>query len=834
MRFTTIFLCILFVFIGSVVAQEEESLTLEGLNDTVEIFWDDWGVPHIYASNVYDLAFAQGYIQAMDRWWQMEFSRHIAAGRLQELTGYNPSLMGTDVYLRTLGIYETARLEYETNYSQHSLFIIEAFADGVNAYISSHTPNELALEYRLLSIIGVEPEIYPWTPVDSIAWGKVMALQLGGNMDVEELLSSILTVITPEMLQDYLPEYPYDSKPSILLPEDLPITQAPLTSRQVDTVGIRGLDITPIGGYDPELAANYMPFGDGIGIGSNNWVASGEITETGLPLMANDMHLGIQMPSIWYEIGLHCTPVSEDCPYNVVGFAFSSSPLIVAGHNDRISWAFTNVGPDTQDLYQIRVNPDNDLQYEWDGEWRDMTVREETIRFGDDTDPITFQVRITHLGPIINDTLEGFNNDNPLALRWTSLEPGELFTALIQMNAAQNWQEFREALTYWDAPSQNIIYADVDGNIGYQMPGRIPIRAPGHTGQLPVPGWTSEYEWRGYIPFDYLPRIFNPERGWIASANQRVVPPAYYDYLQQELGDEFGADSNFTIHLETAYGYRGNRINTLLEDLKPHSIQTFMQMHGDNYDGSAAEILPYLADLTIEDAELATIRDWLLTWDYHMDMDSAQAVLYAHFWSRLANNIFNDQFQGVYRASGTNNELWAVYQLLQEPDNIWWDNIETDDIETPQDILLQSLQEAYDYAVETLGEDYTAWRWGAIHTTTFVSNPIGASGMTALEQQVNRGPVETAGTNNAINATSWRIGALDFSVRAGPSERVIYDLSDWSNSRSIHTTGQSGHPSNPHYDDMIDPWRNIEYRIMLWTREQVEAAAVRKLTLTPQ
>ena len=835
MRYISVFLLILFLLVGSLTAQEgTETLTIEGLNDTVEIFWDDWGVPHIYASNTYDLAFAQGYVHTMDRWWQMEFSRHIAAGRVQELTGYNPSLMGTDLYLRTLGIYETARMEYETIYDEASLVVMEAFADGVNAYLNSHEPNELALEYRLLGIIGVQPEIYPWTPVDSIAWGKIMALQLGGNMDIEEVLASVSSILTPEMIADYLPEYPFGIKPSILLEEDLPITQAPLAAAPSgDTAGIRGVETTFIGGFDAEAASN-LPFGDGMGIGSNNWVASGDVTETGLPLMANDMHLSIQMPSIWYEIGLHCAPVSEECPYNVVGFAFSPTPLVTAGHNDSISWAFTNVGPDTQDLYQIRVNPENDLQYEWDGEWRDMTVREETLNFGDGTEPIHFQVRMTHFGPIVNDTLDGFNNESPMALRWTSLEPGQLFMALIKLNAAQNWEEFRAALTYWDAPSQNVIYADVEGNIGYQMPGRIPVRVAGHTGQYPVPGWTSDYEWLGYIPFDYLPRIYNPERGWIATANQRVVPPAYYDYLREELGGEFGEDANFTNHLETAYGYRGNRINTLLEELQPHTIETFMQIHGDNFDGSAAEIVPFLADVEIEDATLAEVRDWLLEWDYFMNMDSPQAALYGYFWSRLVANLYNDQFGDTHRASGGNNEWWSVYQLLQEPENVWWDDINTDDItETPQDILLISLQEAYELAVEALGEDYTAWRWGAIHTTTFVSNPIGASGMAALENQVNRGPVETGGTGSAVNATSWRPGAMDFTVRAGPSERVIYDLSDWSNSRSMHTTGESGHPSSPHYDDMIDPWRNIEYRIMLWTREQVEAAAVRELILAP-
>ncbi|MFW5691612.1 MAG: penicillin acylase family protein, partial [Chloroflexota bacterium] len=283
-----------------------------------------------------------------------------------------------------------------------------------------------------------------------------------------------------------------------------------------------------------------------------------------------------------------------------------------------------------------------------------------------------------------------------------------------------------------------------------------------------------------------------------------------------------------------AYGYRGDRINTLLEELQPHSVDSFRQMHGDNYDGSAAELVPFFAELNIEDATLADMRDWLLEWDYHMNIDSPQAAFWANVWVALAANIYNDQLEGFSSASGGNNEYWATYLLMQEPENRWWDDVTTADVtETRDDILLESLAAGYTAAVNALGEDRDTWRWGALHTTTFISNPLGLSGVAVFENQVNRGPAETGGTNIAVNATSWDPGNGDFTVGAGPSERVIYDLSNWDNSVSIHTTGQSGHPASEHYDDMIDPWRFVEYRAMPFSREAVEAAAVDRLVLNP-
>lgn len=836
LRLLLLVLLLLFVLPTTAQPAHDGELEIAGLNDTVEILRDEWGVPHIYASNSYDLFFAQGYTQAQDRWWQMEFSRHTARGSIQELTGRNDGLMGTDVFLRTLGFRDVAERELAETYGEEDIAILQAFADGVNAYILTNEPGDLAFEYTALGLQGIEIEIEPWTPVDTIIWGKVMALSLSGNQSRETLLSRIMAALDETLVDAWFPAWPYGEKPTIVMPEDIPLSEETLSAPAISdmmTAGIIGLETELVGGFtDEDMAQVGLPMGDNIG--SNNWVAHGDITESGMPLMANDMHLGLEMPSIWYEIGLHCQPVGEDCPYDVVGFTFAPSVAVTAGHNANIAWAHTNVGPDTQDLYQIRVNPENELQYEWDGEFRDMTLREEVLNFGDGSEPLTFQVRMTHLGPIINDSLDGFNNENPLALRWTALEPGTLLKAINLLNRAENWDDFREALSFWDTPSQNIIYADIEGNIGYQTPGNIPIRAAEHSGLLPVPGWMSDFEWLGYIPYDSLPRIWNPDRGFVATANQALVPLEFYDMLADELGDEFGEDANYQISQQWAYGYRGDRINTLLEELAPHNADTFAQIHGDNYDGSAAEIMPYLAELEIDDAEMAEMRDWLLEWDFQTHMDSAHAPLYANFWVRLMDNLYNDQLEGVTRAGGNGNYQWGTFLLMEEPDHAWWNDVTTEDTaETRDEILLRSFTEGVAATLELLGEDREAWRWGDIHTITFVSNPLGLSGVEFIENRVNRGPFAVSGTGNAVNAMGWSTSSGDFTTRSGPSERAIYDLSNWDNSLTIHPTGQSGRPDSPHYDDMIDPWRNIEYKPMLWSREQVEAAAVSTLVLTP-
>jgi penicillin amidase len=823
--------------------QLDGTFAVRGLSAPVEIIRDEWGVPHIYASTARDLFFAQGYAQAQDRWWQMEWFRHIGRGELQELTGESRAVMGNDLFIRTASWRYYAERDLAALDAQ-TLSYLQAFADGVNAYISGREGRELALEYSVLGVTGVRVDIRPWEPLDTLVWAKVMSWDLGGNMDAEEFLRDLGEAIGADKADAYEVDYPFGLKPTIIQPEDVAAMQeAGLLPASGAAAPQQRATLATSAPGPASLAGNFsadtgFAFGKGDGIGSNNWVVSGGKSATGAPLLANDPHLGIQMPSIWYEVGLHCQPVSEACPFNVRGLTFATNPGVIIGHNGTIAWGVTNVGWDTQDLFQITINPQNERQYRWNDSWRDMEVREEVIRYGDSAETTTIQVRVTHLGPIISDNardeegkLLGFNNERAYVLRWTAYETSTLMRAVFGINQAQTWEDFRAALRDWDAPSQNFVYADTSGNIGYQTPGRVPVRAPGHDGRLPIQADSDEDDWRGYVPYELLPTVQNPQRGYIATANQALVPLDYYELVRQALSPELGDDAHYTYGYQWSVGYRGQRIVEMLEASDQHSLASFRAIHGDNKFILAEEITPALVSLDLGES-LNGWRTWMLEgWDYQMHMDSPQAALFGAFWVALGKVLFGDELGNLSVGNASGNEMWLASTIFDDGESFWWDDVTTPERETREQTVARALQAAIDQVTKALGADRSAWRWGALHTATFVSNPLGASGIGFIENWFNRGPIPTSGGTEIVNATGW---GADLRVRAVPSMRMIVDLDDVSRSQIIHTTGQSGHNQDARYDNMIEPWRMIEYRPMLWTREQVEATARNRMTLTPQ
>ncbi|MDY6875049.1 MAG: penicillin acylase family protein [Chloroflexota bacterium] len=778
------------------------TIQVDGLQAETTIIRDSWGVPHIYASTTHDLFFAQGYVHAQDRFWQMEFWRRIGSGRLAEILG--ESGLDSDRFIRTLGWHRTAAQELG-QLDAETWVVLEAYAEGVNSYISTHR-GRLGLEFTILGFTGVEFEPEPWTPLNTLTWAKVMAWDLRGNMDDELVRAHIAARMGTSAVGVLVPPYP-DGYP-VIVPH-------PLAEASLQAV--------------PEAAFEGHVLGAGDDLGSNNWVVTGSRTETGTPFLANDPHLGIQMPSIWYEVGLHCEPVGLDCPYNVVGVSFASTPGIIIGHNDHIAWGVTNLGPDVQDLFIERINPENPNQYEFQGEWLDMEIVREEIQVAGEDEPVVVFARITNHGPIINDVVGGAEEDwafgwQPLALSWTALQPGTLVRSIALMDKAQNWDEFREALSYWDVPSQNFVYADVEGNIGYQAPGRIPIRASGD-GSSPVPGWSGEYEWVDYIPFDELPRAFNPPEGYIVTANNAVVGP----------------DFSHFISMDWSPGYRARRIEELIEADSSLSLADIQAMHGDSSPVWAEDVLPYLLVLPAIDPSagsgpdsdrLAEALEMLRAWDRRAGRDSAGAALFEAFRVHLVDLTFGDELgeQLVRRARG--KVMVALVDFLADEDSPWFDDVTTPEVETRDEILLRALEEAVEELTETLGRDMARWRWGDLHTATFENQSLGQSGIGPIEALFNRGPVPVDGTIATVNNTGYSL-SNPYDVVIIPSYRQIVDLGDLPKSVSMHTTGQSGHPFHTHYDDMIDPWRNIEYHPMLWQRADVEAGADGVLVLTP-
>jgi len=813
--------------------QTSGEIKIVGLNGPVDILRDKMGIPQIYAGSLHDLFMAQGYVHAQDRFWQMDFWRHIGSARLSEMFG--KSQLDTDIFLRTLGWRQIAEQEYATS-TPEAKAILDAYTEGVNAYLNGHSGTALSLEYGVLKLINSGYVVEAWTPVNSLTWAKAMAWDLRGNMGEEIERSILLKTMTKDQVNELFPPYPQDHPVIVPAIGDFSASAMQQVSSAPATINVqvskKVLDT---------VARNLSTLDDALGrssagIGSNNWVISGKLTASGKPLLANDPHLSIQMPSIWYQIGLHCQPKNEGCPYEVAGFSFAGVPGVIIGHNDRIAWGFTNVGPDVMDLYIEKINPENPDQYEVNGKWVDMQVHTENIKVSGGS-AVSVNVRSTRHGPVISDSYGPLKDlvtptavaykektglqlpeNYAIALRWTALEPAHLFDAIWGFDKAQNWQEFRSAASNFVVPAQNLVFADVDGNIGYQTPGKIPIRKGGD-GRLPVPGWTDDYEWTGYIPFEQLPFVYNPPEGFIATANNQVNP-VDYPYL---------------ITADWDYGFRARRIVDLIQNAPGKiDIAYIQKMQGDDTNLYSQEILPVLMGQKIDDPKLSEARKILDGWDFTETIGSRQAAFFERFWWFLLKDTFYDQIPEDYTPSGGDRWAEVVRTIIKQPDSAWWDDTSTTDIvETRDGIFKRALADTVENLNKYYGNDPKKWpRWGEIHTSTFRNATLGKSGIAPIEMLFNRGPFETNGGAAIVYATGWDVGD-SFEVNWLPSMRMIVDLGDLNNSITVHTTGESGHAYSAHYIDMADLWRNIQYYPMWWNEDSIRKNQEAELKLVP-
>ncbi|MGA2112226.1 MAG: penicillin acylase family protein [Anaerolineales bacterium] len=804
--------------------QTSGSLAVAALHGPVQVYRDAQGIPQIYAQDEHDLFFAQGYVQAQDRFWQMDFWRHIGSGTLSEMFG--DSEVKTDLFLRTLGWARVSQQEV-AQMDPATLAMLQDYADGVNSYLAGHQGSALSLEYSVLSLLNPAYRPAPWEPVNTLTWAKVMSWDLGGNMDSEIERSILLKTLGPDLTAQIVPSTYPSNNPTILPNSPFGPGGAPLADTETASLLATNPQLySSLTALSSQIASvNALTGGGQRGLGSNDWTVSGSRTTTGMPIVANDPHLDIQMPSIWYQMGLHCAPKTAACPFDVVGFTFAGAPGVIIGHNDQIAWGVTNVNPDVQDLYIEKINPSNPDQYQVNGKWVDMTLVKETIHVAGGKDvPLT--VRYTRHGPIVSDTyasLQGFGQKAglalpakfALALRWTALEPSMTWSAILKLDQATNFQQFRDALRGWDVPSQNFVYADVQGNIGYQVPGKIPIRAHGN-GLMPVPGWTDEYEWTGYIPFDQLPYSYNPPQGFIVSANNQVV----------------GSNYPYLITLEWDKGYRAARITQMIEAKPKLSLQDMEAIQGDDYDASAAETLPYLEALTWSVPEEQQAVQLLKGWDLQDRMDSTPAAIYNAFYNALLADTFHNKLPKDYWPEGDDTYFYIVGELLTQPNSPWWDDPSTPQVERRDDILRRALNDGLADLQARLGGNMNDWQWGQFHTATFQNQSLGESGVGPIEALFNRGPYAVSGSAAVPNATAWEANQ-GYAVTSLPSMRMLVDLSNFDNSLTVNTTGQSGHAYNPHYDDLINLWRTIQYYPMLWSQNRVISSSPQHLTLTP-
>lgn len=798
--------------------QAEGTVRLPGLTGNVEIYRDKYGIPHIYADTAEDLFMAQGFVHAQDRYWEMDFRRHVTAGRLSELFG--ATTLDSDKAIRTMGWRKVAEQELP-ELTERTRRFLDSYAKGVNSWTAAN-PNasDRSLEYSILKAQNGAYDPEPWTPLDSVAWLKAMAWDLRSNLEDEIDRALALAALPPERVAQLYPGYPYDEHEPIVTrgtidQERFDQTAEPRTRQDTRTgaralaQAARALDAVPstIGATDRE------------GIGSNSWVVSGEHTKSGKPLLANDPHLSAQLPSVWYQVGLHCRVPSEACPYDVTGFSFSGVPGVIIGHTDKIAWGFTNLGPDVADLFLEKVDGDT---YLYQGEQLPLETRQERIEVAGGA-PVTITVRSTLHGPLVNEVMgavEPSGEANAVALSWTALMPGRTVDAIFELNQAGDWHEFRAAAALFEVPAQNLVYADTSGTIGYQAPGRVPVRKSGD-GTVPVPGWTGEYDWNtAPIPYDQLPSVRNPAEGFVVTANNAVIDPRRY---RPHLTEDW------------SYGYRSQRILDLLrEEIGKGQVDaaTTARVQRDDRNLFAGTLVPSLLAVDLA-GPAKEARGLLDGWDGAQDAGSAAAAYFNAVWRHLLELTFHDELPEGARPNGGDRWYEVVAGLLGDPDDPYWDDTRTEGItERRDDILRQAMASAYQELSDLLGDDVKAWRWGDLHGLKLTHGSLGTSGIAPIEALFNRGPLASAGGKDAVNATGWNV-LEGYAVTTVPSMRMVVDLGDLDESRWINLTGASGHAFHENYWDQAELWARGELLPMRSDAGSVTKAAVHTLRLRP-
>lgn len=812
-------------------------LRIEGLTSSVTVTRDARGIPTITADNSADLFRAQGYVSAQDRFFEMDLRRHITAGRLAELVG-QPGVE-TDAVIRTMGWRRVAEQELPKLRPETRQYL-QAYADGVNAYLhKAESPGELSLEYTLLARNNPGYRVEDWTPVDSLAWLKAMAWDLRGDYADELARARLSRRTSVKQIAMLYPPYPMDRNLPILSPEDWrparaseqaagPLPQS-LTKPLASADGQAAFEST-------SAAIDAIPalLGKGDDVGSNSWVVAGSRTTTGKPLLANDPHLKLGIPSIWSQVNLQCRTVTPQCPFQVSGFTFAGLPGVVIGHNARVAWGFTNLGPDVTDFYLEQVDGEKYLR---DGVQQPLQIRPETIKVAGGKD-VTITVRSTVHGPIMSDVVPTIaeagdrvvvrgapqSNRYAVSLAWTALTPNNTADAIFALNTAGNWDQFRKAASLFAVPSQNLVYADVDGHIGYQAPGLIPIRrasTPGAPpGYWPSPGWDSQWDWRGYVPFDDLPHVLDPSEGLLVTANQAVT-----------------ASNTPFLTSEWDYGFRAQRIRNLLESTPKVSPELMSQIQGDTRNTFAPVLVEHLLGVQVDDFT-AQAQRLLTQWDYSQPNDksrnSAAAAYYNAVWKHLLEYTF-DELPPDIAPDGGARWMVVMEQLLKDPKNDWWDDKTTPGVvETSGEILKRALVDARLDLARKLGKEPVTWRWGRLHQLDLEHQVMGGDSVPGVVRQVfNRGGIELGGGNSIVDANAWNASAPGYDVTAGPSMRMVVDLSNLDASRWVNSTGQSGHAMADHYADQIDAWAANETYPWPFTTAATDKAAEERLTLSP-
>jgi len=765
-------------------------LAVAGLQAPVEVVRVEPGIPHIYARNAHDLFFAQGYVHAQDRLWQMEFNRILGQGRLSALFG--EGALDIDKAMHVLGLTQAAARDWQV-LAPGTRGLLTAYSDGVNAYLQTHR-GRLPIEFTLL---GVDPT--PWTPIDSLTWGKLMSLNLSQNHPFEILRAHLINKLGEPVARRLMSPYPAGSP--VIVP-----------SAAQALAGFHAPRQTP--NRFAALAALARIAGTGPAWGSNGWVVAGSRTASGRPLLANDTHLGLQMPSIWYQVGLH------GGGYDEAGFSFPGMPFVVIGHNQRIAWGITNLCADVQDLYMEKLDdPAHPRRYLFQNAWRDLTVRRDEIAVKGKPN-VVLEVRETLHGPIINDAIPELKGSPPTAIRWPALGGTHLIDALAALNQAHDWPSFHQALAAWDTPSVNFVYADVDGHIAYQSTGQIPVRAAGHQGMVPVPGWDGRSEWQGFIPYEELPKLLDPPSGFIVTANNKVVGDDYPHFLAYDMADP----------------YRAQRITELLSAGHRFTREGLRNVQADTAGLPAAALRPFLLAVPPAGEREKQALDEVRRWDLRYEPEAAGASVYeVWYWYLLQDILVDDLGPSVFKEYQTVglSQVPSIIDLMTRPNDPLFDDRRTPAVEHRDDIVRRSLTHAVAWLAKRYGSDPAGWTYGRVHSVTFVHAPLGQSGIAPLERLFNSATFPARGTAFTVDAGMADFTA-PFAVTFGSSQRVIVDFADLEASTWVNSTGQNAQLWHRHREDQIPKWEAIESYPMHFGEAAVRGHAESRLTLVPR
>ncbi len=764
-----------YLWLRTSVPDYDSTVRLPGIESPVQVMRDAQAVPHIFAANDSDAYFALGYLHAQDRLWQMHMQRRIGAGRLSELFG--SGFLPVDRFMRLIGLYRLAGASYEW-LSPDVKRALDAYAAGVNAWLDSRS-GALPPEFYMLQ---TWPE--PWTPADSLIWGKLMALQLSGDYRTELLRAEIAAALGPAALDDLFPDRGGDGL-------------ATLTG------------LLPRGAAGALRAALPAPLGPATA--SNEWAVAPSQTETGGAILANDPHLALNAPILWYLARIKTPTLS------VTGATVPGVPFTVLGHNDTIAWGMTTTGSDVQDLFIERVDPlDRDRYMTPDGTLP-FTTRQEVIEVHGD-EPETLIVRETRHGPVLSDIDPGvaalIGEDHVIALAFTSLIAEDTTSeALYLLARSSNWVEFLGALQFWVGPQQNIVYADVEGNIGLIVPGRIPILLDGD-GRAPVPGWSGAHDWTGFIPVEELPQMLNPPVGRIVNANNRVVGPDYPHLI----GHGYDAP------------YRAGRIAEALEAGGRQTIDDTLALQMDTVSLAARDLLPLMLLVRVDNARAAEALAMMRRWTFEMDRDRPKPLIFTMWLRELNRALYADELDDLFV------DYWqlrpdVVRRMLTEA-RYWCDDRTTAGTETCGDILRQSLEAALTALAGAHGDDMEDWRWGDVHVAPLAHQVLGRIPVARALVDLS---IETDGGAFTLNRGASQISDPDapFSHNHGAGLRAVYDLADLANSRFMIATGQSGNPFSDGYGDLVERWRDGDSFPIGGSPSELARSGVTTLTIHP-